>query len=128
MKIDHIAIWTKDLEKMRKFYTQFFGAKSSDMYHNRKKNFSSYFISFESGTRIELMHNPDIFDAAEKVGLRAGLTHLAVSVGSRDMVNTLTEKARDNGYEILGEPRVTGDGYYESVIADPEVNRIELTE
>jgi len=30
------------------------------------------------------------------------------------------------GYSIHGEPRTTGDGYYESVIADPEEIKLNL--
>jgi lactoylglutathione lyase len=55
-----------------------------------------------------------------------GLVHFAVSVGSEANVNQLTERLRADGYEIVGEPRWTGDGYYESVVFDPEQNRIEI--
>ena len=56
------------------------------------------------------------------------IEHLAISLGSKEKVDTLTERLRKNGVRIIGEPRTTGDGYYESVIADPEGNLIELTE
>ena len=125
MKIEHIAIWVNDLEGMRDFYVKFFEVSSNDMYHNPNKNFSSYFLSFESGPRIELMHRPDILfgDTKEKLGL----VHMAISVGSEERVNQLTERLREHGISIVGEPRTTGDGYYESVVADPEGNLIELT-
>ena len=54
------------------------------------------------------------------------MAHLAFKVGSKEKVNELTEIFRKDGYKIIGEPRATGDGYYESVILDPEGNRIEL--
>ena len=125
MKIEHIAIWVNDLEGMRDFYVKFFEVSSNDMYHNPNKNFSSYFLSFQSGPRIELMHRPDILfgDTKEKLGL----VHMAISVGSEERVNQLTERLREHGISIVGEPRTTGDGYYESVVADPEGNLIELT-
>jgi len=57
-----------------------------------------------------------------------GLAHFAVSVGTKERVNSLTEKFRENGIRIIGDPRTTGDGYYESIISDPEGNLIEITE
>ena len=111
---------------MKGFYLHFFDMKSNEKYENPKKNFSSYFLSFKDGARIELMHNPDISEFIEKSKL--GLTHFAISVGNKEKVDSITENIRENGYQIIGEPRTTGDGYYESNIADPEGNLIELTE
>ncbi|RLD55083.1 MAG: glyoxalase/bleomycin resistance/extradiol dioxygenase family protein [Bacteroidetes bacterium] len=128
MKIEHIAIWVRDLEKMKDFYTRFFAMKCNDKYLNEKKQFSSYFLSFEGGARIEIMHRPDISEQAAKAGTIFGLTHFAISVGSRERVDELTESIRSAGYEITGEPRTTGDGYYESVITDPEGNLVEITD
>ena len=128
MKIEHIAIWTSDLEKMRDFYLRFFELESNEKYYNPKKEFSSYFLSFEKGARIELMHRPDISEFMDNRGTKLGLTHFAISVGSKKKVDTLTETIRKNGFKVIGEPRTTGDGYYESVIADPEGNWIEITE
>ena len=128
MKIEHIAIWVLDLEKMKKFYLTFFELKSNEKYYNPRKKFSSYFLSFENGARIELMHRPDISEFIEKADSKLGITHFAISVGSKEKVNLLTELVRKNGFNIIGEPRTTGDGYYESVISDPEGNLIEITE
>ncbi len=127
MKIEHVAIWVSDLEKMKDFYLKFFDVHSNEKYYNPKKGFSSYFLSFKKGARIELMHSPDISEFMEKMDSKLGLAHLAVSVGSKKKVDALTESVRNNGYSIIGEPRTTGDGYYESVIADPEGNLIEIT-
>lgn len=126
MKIEHLAIWVNDLEKMRQFYETYFGGKAGDMYFNPKKNFSSYFISFDSGARLELMQRPDI-PQNTNAGEAIGITHFAVSTGSEEQVDLLTEKLRSDGFVIAGEPRRTGDGYYESVVLDPEGNRIEIT-
>ena len=128
MKIEHIAIWTMDLENMKNFYQKFFDLKSNEKYFNPNKMFSSYFLAFENGARIELMHKPDISEFIEKSDSKLGLTHFAISVGTKEKVDSLTKKIRENGYEIIGEPRTTGDGYYESVISDPEGNLIEITE
>jgi lactoylglutathione lyase len=56
-----------------------------------------------------------------------GIIHFAISVGSKEKVDSLTHQLRSDGYQIIGEPRTTGDGYYESVVLDPEKNRIEIT-
>ena len=127
MKIEHIAIWVADLEKMKEFYLTYFDLTSNDKYHNPKKNFSSYFLSFQSGARIELMYRPDIAQFIEAKTDQVGLAHFALSVGSKKMVDQITEKLNNNGVHIVGLPRTTGDGYYESVIADPEGNLIEIT-
>ncbi|MCF2611815.1 VOC family protein [Fusobacterium perfoetens] len=124
MMIDHIAIWVEDLEKMREFYCKYFDGVSNQKYENKIKGFESYFISFDGATRIELMKRKDIEERIYKEIL--GLAHLAFKVGSKEKVNELTEIFRKDGYKIIGEPRTTGDGYYESVILDPEGNRIEL--
>ena len=127
MNIEHIAIWTKDLEKMKSFYLEFFECQANERYFNPGKNFSSYFLSFPGGARIELMHRPDIARMLDSKEETIGLAHFALSTGSKTSVDQMTERFRSRGYEIIGEPRTTGDGYYESVIADPEGNLIELT-
>ena len=127
MKIEHLAIWTKDIEKMKTFYLEFFEVSANEKYFNPTKNFSSYFLSFPSGTRLELMHRPEISKQLEGLEQNLGLAHFAIALGSKQKVDDLTNTLRMKGYSILGEPRTTGDGYYESVITDPEGNQIELT-
>ena len=128
MKIEHLAIWVKDLEKMRAFYEEYFEGKSNEKYVNPRKNFESYFLEFSEGSRLELMKKPEIPDSKNDFYEQfLGIIHFAMAVGSEKKVNSLTEKLRKNGYEIIGEPRWTGDGYYESVVFDPEKNRIEIT-
>lgn len=125
MKIEHIALWVQDLEIMKEFYTKYFVANAGDKYHNPQKNFSSYFLSFSTGTRVEIMHKPEI--AALKEYQTIGLAHFAISVGTEEKVNQLTEELAKEGFEISEYPRWTGDGYYESKVFDPEHNLIELT-
>jgi lactoylglutathione lyase len=128
MKIEHLAIWVKDLEGMKAFYEKYFGAISNEKYTNTKKGFQSYFLTFDEGARLELMQMPNIPDNANDVYKQfIGLVHFAMSVGSASKVDELTEQLRADGYEVIGEPRTTGDGYYESVVFDPEQNRIEIT-
>jgi len=128
MKIDHIAIWVNDLEVMKDFYTKYFNMKCSNKYENPNKGFASYFLSFSNGARIEIMTRKDISERIREKGISNGFTHLAFSVGSIEKVDELTELIRNNSFEIYGEPRTTGDGYYESIVLDPEGNHIEITE
>lgn len=125
MKVDHIAIWTINLEAMKTFYEKYFQAKAGLLYYNPNKKFKSYFLNFETGCRLELMTKEGIFESPTKEQL--GLAHFAISVGSKEVVDRLTEQLRTDGFIIFGEPRTTGDGYYESVVLDPEGNRIEIT-
>jgi lactoylglutathione lyase len=113
-----------DLEKMKNFYIEKFSASSGSKYYNPDKEFSSYFLKFSSGSQIELMHVPGNSETLKS----KSLFHFAISVGDRNSVDKLTDELRSNGVEIISMPRTTGDGYYESVICDPEGNQIEITE
>ena len=66
---------------------------------------------------------------AGRLVVEAGMarTHLAITVGSERLVDELTQRIKDDGYQVLDGPRRTGDGYYESVVVDPDGNRIEIT-
>ncbi len=125
--IHHVALYCQDLEVLRAFYTSYFDAKSNEKYVNSKKGFASYFLSFEDGPSLEIMSKTGLENAKDTVGEFLGFTHLAFSVGSEGKVTELTEILRKQGYKIEGECRWTGDGFYESVILDPEGNRIEIT-
>ena len=128
MSINHIAIWVKNLERMRLFYETYFGAKSSEIYTNVTKEYSSYFLTFDGTTKLELMHRPSITDSLNNPNKQyIGLIHIAISVGSEEKVTSLTNRLAGDGYEVLDGPRYTGDGYFESTILDPEKNRIEIT-
>ncbi len=126
MKIEHTALWVKDLEKMKNFYCSYFEAVASEKYNNKQKRFSSYFLSFNGETRLEIMYKPGLELSSSDDSY--GWAHLAVSVGTREIVDSLTERLKKDGYKVEGEPRTTGDGYYESVLLDPEGNRLEITE
>jgi lactoylglutathione lyase len=128
MKIEHIAIWCKDIEIQKNFYIDNFEGTAGTKYINDKKQFESYFISFESGARLELMQMPTIPANLNNIYEQyIGLIHIAFSIGSKDKVDSLTEKLRSAGIRVVSEPRYTGDGYYESCIMDPEGNRVEIT-
>ena len=123
-----MSIWVEDLEKMKDFYVRFFAMSCGEKYINPMKHFTSYFLSFPDGARIELMHRQDIKSKFVNRGHKHGLTHFAISVGSKEQVDMMTALLRSAGFKIIGEPRTTGDGYYESVILDPEGNQLEITE
>ncbi len=129
MKISHIAIWTNNLEQLREFYCTYFGAKSNEKYVNSIKQFSSYFLTFETGgCSLELMNKPDLLSPdTQMFNNRLGLAHFAFSVGSKEEVDSMTARFRQAGYPIFSEPRFTGDGFYESAIQDPDGNIVEIT-
>lgn len=128
MRIEHLALWTDDLERARRFYETHFGAQAGALYHNPRTGFRSYFLSFSTGARLELMQRPDVAPRGTESGAETlGLAHFAVSLGNEATVDATTERLRAAGVRVLSAPRRTGDGYYESVVLDPDGNRIELT-
>ena len=126
MKIEHAAVYVRDLEGARAFFQTYFGAVSGPLYQNPTTGFSSYFLTFEEGSRLELMTLPRL-EMGEGAGPRTGYAPPALSVGSREAVDQLTGRLRQAGYPVLSGPRTTGDGYYESCIAGAEGLRIEIT-
>jgi lactoylglutathione lyase len=125
MRIEHVAVWTHDLERLRDFYERWFGARAGERYGNAGTGFASYFLELDSGARLELMQMPSI--PAGPAEQTTGYAHFAVSVGSEERVDELTAALAAAGHPVLDGPRRTGDGYYESVILDPDGNRVEVT-
>ena len=128
MHIEHVAIWTHDLDRLVAFYTAYLGGTAGPRYHNPRTGFESIFVRFETGARLEIMHMAGIPANANDPDTQAtGLIHLAFSLGSRPAVDALTDRLAADGLRVIGAPRTTGDGYYESVVLDPDGNRIEIT-
>lgn len=125
MQIDHIAIYTNDLEKLRLFYEKYFLATSNKKYHNPKTGLETYFLTFETGARLEIMTRPNL-NNNEVINPFCGFMHLAFSLRDKDAVDTLTNRLVQEGYTLLSGPRMTGDGYYESCVLDPDGNQLEL--
>ena len=129
MTIDHVAIWTDNLVRLKEYYEKFFDGKASDKYTNNLTGFSSYFISFQSGARLEIMTMPGIPDNSnDTVNARhKGIIHIAIGVETQQEVDEKAVQLQAAGYTILKGPRKTGDGYYEFETLDPDNNRIEVS-
>lgn len=125
MKIEHVALYTRDLERLRTFYETYFGGLAGKQYLNEETGLQTYFLSFADGARLELMTRPQL-EPAESNGIHTGWAHLAFKAGTRENVDALTAQLRSDGYQIVRDPRVTGDGYYESCVLDPDHNRVEI--
>jgi len=129
IKSDHIAVWVTDIEKQKAFYQKHFNAKQNSLYINKQKSYRSYFLTFDSSSRLEIMQRSDVQpvlkDSVEQEFI--GFAHLAFSVGSEERVEKLTQQLELDGYRCISVTRRTKDGYYESVILDPENNRVEIT-
>jgi lactoylglutathione lyase len=126
MRIEHVAMYVNDLEAARDFFVKYLGGVSNDGYHNKTTDFRSYFLTFEDGARLEVMTKPGMVDGIKSVK-RTGYIHIAFSLGSKEAVDELTARLKQDGYEVVSGPRTTGDGYYESCIVGIEGNQIELT-
>ena len=129
MTLDHVAIWTDKLEELRNYYSSYFGGLSNEKYTNEKKHFQSYFLTFESGARLEIMTRPDIPNNLNDTLIKQniGIIHLAFGVETMKEVDEKAKELETDGYKILSDPRKTGDGCYEFETLDPDRNRIEVT-
>jgi lactoylglutathione lyase len=128
MTLEHVAIWTSDLERLKAYYVKYFGGISNAKYINENKKFESYFLTFDAATRLEIMTMPDIPDNLNNTLKQyKGIIHLAFGVTSKEAVNQKAKELERDGYKILSGPRRTGDGYYEFETLDPDNNRIEVT-
>jgi lactoylglutathione lyase len=128
VQIDHIALWTTNLERCTRFYIRYFGATAGSRYVNPTNGFESCFLSFAAGARIEVMTTSKLRPVVLEPGAqRMGLTHIAISVGSEHLVDDLSRRLKEDGFPVLDGPRRTGDGYYECVALDPDGNCVEIT-
>jgi lactoylglutathione lyase len=124
VRVEHVALWARDLERVCRFYVEHLGAEAGGLYVNEAKGFRSRFLSWDDGARLEVMHRADLAPAREGA---AGWAHVALSVGSETAVDEAAARLGRAGVEVVDGPRRTGDGYYECVVLDPEGNRVELT-
>jgi lactoylglutathione lyase len=127
MIIEHVALWTQDLEKSRSFYCRYFEGRAGDKYINPRTGFESYFISFDAGARLEIMAVPGKSARESDSEKYSGYSHVAFALESNREVDDITARITDDGFVLASEPRSTGDGYYESCVLDPDNNRVEIT-
>lgn len=122
--VAHIALWTNRLEELRDFYVRYFDGESGPVYRNPAKGFESFFVRFDGVVALELMRRTDIRDSDE--GEHTGFCHVAFGVGSREAVCSLTEPVAAGRVSDRRRTEADGDGYFESVVCDPDGNRIEI--
>jgi len=129
MTLEHVAIWTDNLELLKDYYVKYFGGIPNAKYRNEKKQFESYFLTFDSGARLELMSMPNIPDNENDrvIKQHKGIIHLAFGVDTNQEVDSKAKQLKEDGYNILSGPRKTGDNYYEFETLDPDKNRLEVT-
>ncbi len=127
MRIDHVAIWSSNLEGLRSFYIRYFDASCSEIYYNHSREFRSYFLTFDDVCKLEIMEMPNIPKSKNDVMKQfTGIIHFAINAGSKSEVDRVTSQLKNDGYKVISEPRNTGDGYYESIVLDPDGNRVEI--
>ena len=129
MTLEHVAIWTNQLEEMKAFYQTYFNGIANTKYTNKTNQFQSYFLTFKSGARLELMTKPNLpQNSNDTIGQQhLGIIHLAFGVDTMEAVDKKAAELKAAGFTILRGPRKTGDGYYEFETADPDNNRLEIT-
>lgn len=127
-RLAHVALWTRDLERMARFYAEELGAELGPRYTNPRTGFQSRFARF-AGAAVELMTRPDVagrVSGEPPTRPAEGYPHVALELGSRQAVDAAVTRLRERGVTIVGDPRQTGDGYYEAVLADPDGNLVEI--
>ena len=129
MILEHVAIWTDHLEELKGYYIKYFGATANEKYTNEQSQFQSYFLTFESGARLEIMMRPGIPENKnDRVAAQhKGIIHLAFGVNTMHEVDEKANQLQSDGFTVLRGPRKTGDGYYEFETLDPDDNRLEVT-
>ena len=129
MTLEHVAIWTNRLEQLKDFYFTYFDGIPNEKYVNETNKFESYFLTFASGARLEIMQMPGVpSNLNDTVNTQhIGIIHLAFGVDSQEEVDHKAKQLQKDGFPVLRGPRKTGDGYYEFETLDPDNNRLEVT-
>jgi len=128
MTLEHVAILTDRIEILRDYYIRYFGGTPNRKYKNPKTGLETYFITFGSGAKLEIMSLPALSGIKNDPTLpNKGITHLAFGVDTMSEVDEKAGQLEASGFPIVSSPRKTGDGFYEFVTLDPDGNRIEVT-
>ncbi len=125
-QIEHIALATNDVECLSGFYRQL-GGMASPLSTDSGTGLRSCVLDF-CGVRLEVFERPGRREGADGDALAPGLMHLGFALGSADAVDELSRVIAAAGHRVLEAPRRAGElGRYESVVLDPDGNRVKLT-
>jgi len=128
MTLEHVAIRIDRIEILKEYYIRYFGGTPNGKFKNPKTGLETYFITFGSGAKLEIMSLPDLSGNKNDPTLpNKGIIHLAFGVDTMPEVDEKARQLKASGFPIVRGPRKTGDGFYEFVTLDPDGNRIEVT-
>jgi lactoylglutathione lyase len=123
-QIEHIALATGHLESLCGFYRQLGGValpRSPDPGDGLRV------LDF-CGVRLEVFERPRSRHAAAGDGRSQRLLHLGFTLGSADAVDELSRVLAAAGHRVLEPPHRANElGRYESVVLDPDGNRLKLS-
>ena len=124
-QVEHIALATDDYERLRDFYVQL-GAVATPRPPDPAGGARGCVLDF-CGFRLELFERPGDAEGASGDGPVPGLLHIGFALGSADAVDELSHVMAAAGHRVLEPPRRVGElGRYESVVLDPDGNRLRL--
>lgn len=125
-RLEHIALRTNDVECLCDFYRQL-GAVASAPSTDPDTGVRSCVLDFCS-VRLELFELPSGREAVARPERTSGLVHLGFALGSADAVDELSKVIAASGHRVLEPPHRKGElGRYESIVLDPDGNRLKLT-
>ena len=125
-QIERIALATNDLEAMCDFYRQL-GGVVSPFSTRSEDGLRACALDF-CGIRLEVFERQHKTNGAAKEGTPPRLLHLGFALGSADAVDELSRILAAAGYQVLEQPhRARKSGRYESVVLDPDGNRLKLS-
>lgn len=125
-QLEHVALATGDVECLCDFYQQL-GAVVSPPSADPGTGFRTCVLDF-CGVRLELFERPGRRERAAGDAVMPGLMHLGFALGSADAVDELSRVVASTGHRVLEQPHRVGQlGRYESIVLDPDGNRVKLT-
>jgi lactoylglutathione lyase len=127
-QIEHIALATNDLESLCDFYRRL-GGVASPLPTDAEDALHGCVLDF-CGVRLEVFERPRSRHAApgDGDGRSPRLLHLGFALLSADAVDELSRVLAAAGHRVLELPHRTAErGRYESVVLDPDGNRLKLS-
>jgi len=124
-QIERIALATSDLESVCDFYRRLGGVDSPST--EREGDLRACSLDF-CGIRVDVFERPHGGGVAANDGRSRRLLHLGFALGSADAVDELSQALEAAGHRVLEPPhRDRVSGRYESVVLDPDGNRLKLS-